>query len=88
MFSVSSTQSLKANEAITSLRDLAARYRGLESSLRMAGLAAMPLDSPLVTGKVFRDRVYRIGLVDLGDTDAKVDLTLWYKAQTPAPRRT
>jgi hypothetical protein len=85
MFSVSSTQTLRANEAITSLRDLAARYRGFESSLRKAGLAAMPLDSPLVSGQVFRDRVYRIGLVDLGDTDAKVDLTLWYKAGTSAP---
>ena len=79
VYSKSTRQPIGKNRKINKMRDPLELYPKLAEGLRQEGASVDP-DQALerVSGLTIRELVYENPLVDLGDREAEVSVTLWY----------
>jgi hypothetical protein len=82
VYSKSTTQPIGKNRKINKMQDPLELYPKLANGLREEGASVDP-DRKLerVSGVTIREHVYEEPVVDLGDREAEVSVTLWYDAQ-------
>jgi len=82
VYSKSTTQPIGKNRKINKMQDPLELYPKLVNGLRKQGASVDP-DRKLerVSGVTIREHVYEEPVVDLGDREAEVSVTLWYDAQ-------